>query len=135
MEAVFDLTSILSFANPILSSAIVIIAFSLFISIFTHNLGSSVARSFCALIAFVAVVYMGDVLLPKVDAPEAVTFWLRFQWLGIAFAPAAYLHFSDSLLRTTTSRRAPAGPRIWPARRRRRWPGSWPGRAFGAKAR
>ena len=101
METAIDLTSALSFANLILSSAIVIIAFSLFIYIFTHNLRSSVARSFCALIAFVAVVYMGDVALPKVNTPEAVTFWLKFQWLGIAFVPAAYLHFSDSLLRTT----------------------------------
>ena len=27
--------------------------------------------------------------------------WLRFQWLGIAFVPAAYLQFSDALLRNT----------------------------------
>ena len=27
--------------------------------------------------------------------------WLRFQWIGIALLPAAYLHFSDAVLRTT----------------------------------
>jgi hypothetical protein len=27
--------------------------------------------------------------------------WLRFQWLGIIFMPAAYVHFSDALLATT----------------------------------
>ncbi len=101
MELSLNLTSILAFANLILSSAIVIIAFSLLVYILTHNLRSAVARSFCALIAFVTIVYVGDVALPKIETLEAAIPWLRFQWLGIAFVPAAYLHFSDSLLRTT----------------------------------
>ena len=96
-----NLPSILAFANLILSSAIVIIAFSLLVYILTHNLRSAVARSFCALIAFVTVVYVGDVALPRIETLEAAIPWLRFQWLGIAFVPAAYLHFSDALLRTT----------------------------------
>jgi hypothetical protein len=29
--------------------------------------------------------------------------WLKFQWIGIAFTPAAYIHFSDTLLRTTNA--------------------------------
>jgi len=101
VEISLDLTSILAFANLILSSAIVIIAFSLLVYILTHNLRSAVARSFCALIAFVTIVYVGDVALPKIETLEAAIPWLRFQWLGIAFVPAAYLHFSDALLRTT----------------------------------
>jgi hypothetical protein len=101
VEISLDLPSILAFANLILSSAIVIIAFSLLVYILTHNLRSSVARSFCALIAFVTVVYVGDVVLPRIETLEAAIPWLRFQWLGIAFVPAAYLHFSDALLRTT----------------------------------
>jgi hypothetical protein len=101
VEISLDLPSILAFANLILSSAIVIIAFSLLVYILTHNLRSAVARSFCALIAFVTVVYVGDVALPRIETLEAAIPWLRFQWLGIAFVPAAYLHFSDALLRTT----------------------------------
>ncbi|MBC8264643.1 MAG: hypothetical protein H8E47_11025 [Anaerolineales bacterium] len=101
MEISLNLSSILTFANLILSSAIVIIAFSLLVYILTHNLRSAVARSFCALIAFVTVVYVGDVALPRIETLEAAIPWLRFQWLGIAFVPAAYLHFSDALLRTT----------------------------------
>ncbi|MGA9348392.1 MAG: histidine kinase N-terminal 7TM domain-containing protein [Anaerolineae bacterium] len=101
MEISLDLPSILAFANLILSSAIVIIAFSLLVYILTHNLRSAVARSFCALIAFVTVVYVGDIALPRIETLEAAIPWLRFQWLGIAFVPAAYLHFSDTLLRTT----------------------------------
>jgi hypothetical protein len=96
-----DLPSILAFANLILSSAIVIISFSLLVYVLTHNLRSAVARSFCALIAFVTVVYVGDVALSEIETLEAAIPWLRFQWLGIAFVPAAYLHFSEALLRTT----------------------------------
>ncbi len=96
-----DLPAILAFANQILSSAIVIVSFSLLIYILTHNLRSAVARSFCALLTFVTIVYVGDVALPGTETLEEAIPWLRFQWLGIAFVPAAYLHFSDALLRTT----------------------------------
>jgi hypothetical protein len=30
-----------------------------------------------------------------------IEFWLRFQWVGLVFLPATYLHFSDALLATT----------------------------------
>jgi hypothetical protein len=98
-----NLDLFLNFANLILSSAIVITAFSVLVYIFTHNLRSAVARSFCALITFVIIVYAGDVVLSKVETLEAAVFWLKFQWIGIAFVPAAYLHFSDALLRTTNA--------------------------------
>jgi len=101
VEIFLDVPAILAFANLILSSAIVIVSFSLLVYILTHNLRSTVARSFCALIAFVTIVYVGDVALPRIETLEAAIPWLRFQWLGIAFVPAAYLHFSDALLRTT----------------------------------
>jgi hypothetical protein len=97
------LTAALSLGNEILSSAIVLISFSLLAYFLMHNLLSEVARAFCALIACVAVVYAGDVALYNVQSPESATFWLKIQWLGIAFVPAAYLNFSDSLLRTTNS--------------------------------
>jgi hypothetical protein len=97
----FDL--FLNFANLILSSAIVLTAFSLLVYIFTHNLRSAVARCFCALVTFVIVVYAGDVVLSSVETLQAAVFWLKFQWVGIAFVPAAYLHFSDALLQTTNA--------------------------------
>ncbi|MCE5258878.1 MAG: hypothetical protein LLG44_07425 [Chloroflexi bacterium] len=95
------LAKILNFGNLILSSANVIIGFSLLIYIVSHNLRSSVARAFCALIAFISVIYLGDVCLAEVQTLESANFWLRFQWLGIAFIPAAYMHFSIAMLRTT----------------------------------
>ena len=98
-----NLDLFLNFANLILSSTIVITAFSLLVYIFAHNFRSAVARSFCALITFVIVVYAGDVVLSKAETLQAAVFWLKFQWIGIAFVPAAYLHFSDALLRTTNA--------------------------------
>ena len=97
------ITSILDFGNLILSSVNVIIGFSLFVYILTHNARSPVARAFCALMAFVTAVYVVDVSLTEVDSLGAADMWLRLQWVGIAFVPAAYFHFSDALLRTTGS--------------------------------
>ena len=95
------LSAILSLGNLILASANVIIGFSLFIYILTHNLRSSVAHAFCALMAFVTAVYVGDIGITEAQTLRAANAWLRFQWIGIAFVPAAYFHFSDALLRTT----------------------------------
>jgi hypothetical protein len=97
----FTIIEFLARLNVILASATVIIAFSLLVYLLTHNLRNAVARSFCAVLAFVTVVYVGDVFLSDVSEVEAARFWLTFQWLGIVFVPAAYLHFSNALLRTT----------------------------------
>ena len=97
------IASILTFGNLILSSINVIIGFSLFAYVLTHNFRSPVARAFCALMAFVTVVHLADVSVADVATPVAANLWLRFQWVGIAFVPAAYFHFSDSVLRATGS--------------------------------
>jgi hypothetical protein len=92
---------ILAFGNVILSSAIVITAFSLLGYVLTRNLRNSVAQAFCVLLACVLVVSAGDIVIPRVQTHHAAEIWLRVQWIGIAMVPAAYLHFSDALLRTT----------------------------------
>jgi hypothetical protein len=89
---------IVEFANLVLSSAILILSFSLFAYILTFNLHSRVGRAFAALLLGVVLVYSGDIVLPRVEWQE---FWLRFQWLGIALVPAAYLHFSRAVLLAT----------------------------------
>ena len=48
-------------------------------------------------------VSMGDAVMYRVIDPVWIERWLRLQWLGIALVPAAYLHFSDEVLRTTNS--------------------------------
>lgn len=97
------LTSVLSLGNLILSAINVVVAFSLLVYILSHNLRNSVAQAFCALLAFVTIVHASDVILINVESSATKFLWLKFQWLGIAFIPAAYLHFSDALLRTTNS--------------------------------
>ena len=87
--------SVLEIGNQIFSAAILILSFSLFVYVLTFNLHSKVGRAFAALLLGVVIVYSGDVVLPQVDWAES---WLRFQWLGIALVPAAYLHFSRSVL-------------------------------------
>ena len=92
---------VLALINLILSSAIVITSFSLLAYVLVYNLRSSVARAFCALLACVLIVYLGDLILFATTNTFSAERWLRFQWVGISFVPAAYLHFSDALLRTT----------------------------------
>jgi hypothetical protein len=87
--------------NQSLSAAIVIISFSLFLYLFTQNLRSHVARAFSTLLALVCFTYAGDVALFQVHSIESGITWLKFQWIGIAFMPAAFLYFSDELLRTS----------------------------------
>jgi hypothetical protein len=94
----------LKLANQVLSATIVLTSFSLLIYLLTHNFRSSVARAFCALLFFVLVVYGGDVALYEVGSRAAAARWLKLQWFGIALVPAAYLHFSVALLRTTNVR-------------------------------
>lgn len=98
-----DIPHILIRLNQVLSSAIVILAFSLFVYMFTQNLRSSVGRGFAALLACMCFTYAGDVALFQVNSLAAAIPWLQFQWIGIAFLPAAYLHFADALLRTTNA--------------------------------
>lgn len=104
-----DLLSFLELGNLILSSAILILSFSLFVYIVTYNHHSRVGRSFALLLLGVLIVYSGDIVIPRVEWQEK---WLRFQWLGIALVPAAYLHFSRSVLLAT---------RLQSDRRRWKW--------------
>jgi hypothetical protein len=94
-------TAILGQVNITVASAIVLTTFSLLIYIVSHNLRSSVARAFSVLLGFVMLVYGADVMVGRADGLDSARFWLNFQWLGIAFVPAAYLHLSDALLKTT----------------------------------
>ena len=93
---------ILDLANLLLSVTVAVLAFSLLAYVLAYNVRNRVGRAFAILLACVMVVYTGDVLLYLV-APEQTELWLRLQWLGIAFVPAAYFDLSDALLRTTNA--------------------------------
>jgi len=87
--------------NQLLTAGIAITAFSLLLYALTFNLQDRVARSFAFILLCVVVVAVGDAIGSNSDSLAGMEFWLRFQWLGIIFMPAAYVHFSDALLATT----------------------------------
>jgi hypothetical protein len=98
-----SLVSVLALLNSILSTGTAVTAFSLLMYIIRYNWRAPVARAFSILLACVMLVYVGDAILFHVTDLQAAELWLRIQWIGIALAPAAYLHFSDAVLRTTNS--------------------------------
>jgi hypothetical protein len=87
--------------NQLLTAGIAITAFSLLIYAFTFNLRDQVARSFAIILVCVVIVFVGDTIATIAASPSEMTFWLRFQWVGIIFLPSSYLQFSDALLATT----------------------------------
>jgi hypothetical protein len=98
------MSELLALTNAFLTSAILITASGLLLYILSYNRHSDVARAFATLLSCVIAVYVVDLVVFAVDSFAQAAFWLRLQWLGIAFAPPAYLHFSITLLRTTNIR-------------------------------
>ena len=89
---------------PLISSVVVILAFSLLAYTLTYNFRHPVARWFSFLLGLVMVTYASEVALRWVVSADSARLWLRFQWLGIALLPWAYYTFSYSILRTTNYR-------------------------------
>lgn len=87
--------------NEFLTAGIAITAFSLLLYALSFNLRDRVARSFAIIMVCMVFVYVGDALGSVANTSRQIEFWLRAQWPGIIFLPAAYLHFSDAVLATT----------------------------------
>jgi hypothetical protein len=105
------LLSVLRTLNEILTAGIAITAVSLLGYALTFNLRDRVARSFALILACVMLVFGGEALSGAAPSLGLVELWLKLEWFGLVFLPAAYLHFSDALLATTGK----------PSRGRRRW--------------
>ena len=86
--------------NQIFTAGIAITAFSLLIYALTFNLRDRVARSFATILLSVVVIFTCEAIQSTVDAHDMVELFLRFQWVGLVFLPASYLHLSDALLVT-----------------------------------
>lgn len=95
----------------ILNAGNAITAFSLLFYALTFNLRERTARILALLLGCLAIVYATDVLAGTAVLESEKTLWLRVQWLGISFVPAAYMHLSDALLAATGR----------PSRGRRHW--------------
>ena len=87
--------------NQLLTAGIAITAFSLLMYALSFNLRDRVARSFAVILACVMLVFVSDAIGSVSASSAELSFWLRIQWVGIVFLPAAYLHFSDAILATT----------------------------------
>lgn len=97
-------SSILNNLNVMASSVLAILAFSLLAYTLTYNFRNPVARRFAFVLLCVVIVFAGDVALDRVTSPASAARWLRFQWLGIAWMPAALYLFSMSVLAATNYR-------------------------------
>ena len=86
--------------NQILTAGIAITAFSLFLYSLSFNLRDRVARSFAIILMCVVIVFTTDALQNQTVPDWGVDLFLRLQWLGILYLPAAYLHLSDAVLVT-----------------------------------
>ncbi|MCW5876977.1 MAG: hypothetical protein KIS85_08875 [Anaerolineales bacterium] len=97
--------------NRVFEAGIAITALSLFLRALTFNLRERVSRSFAVILACIMVASAGEAISDTLPAGAQLELWLRLQWVGTIFLPAAFLHFSDALLETTGR----------PSRGRRRW--------------
>ena len=93
--------AILRTLNELLTAGIAITAFSLLLYALTFNLKDRVARSFAIILLCVVIVFVGEAISSATNSLAEMEFWLRIEWVGIIFLPAAYVHFSDALLATT----------------------------------
>ena len=96
-----QLPDILALLNDILEAVIVIFGSAVVLYNLGRSLKDQVVRAFCALIIFVVIAYLAELLVSRTIVSASVAGFLRFQWLGIALVPAAQFHLSDALLSTT----------------------------------
>ncbi len=83
------LISVLRLINTLIATGISVTALSLMLYVVRYNWSSPVARPFVFILVSASVVFTGDALLPRVTSIGAAEGWLRFEWIGIALAPAA----------------------------------------------
>ncbi len=96
------------------SAAVAIVSGSFFLYSLARDFRSRVPRTFSALLFFVTITYIGDLGVSYSNSLDTAAQWLRFQWIGIAFVPAVYIHLSDAILTTTGF--ASRGRRRWTVR-------------------
>lgn len=96
-----QLPDFLALLNDILEAVIVIFGSAVVLYNLGRSLTDTVMRAFCALVTFVVVAYLAELMVSRAIVPASVEGFLRFQWLGIALVPAAHFHLSSALLSTT----------------------------------
>ncbi len=102
--SVSSIQKLFELVNVVLTSGIVIFSFALLLYLLIHSRRNVVARTFSLLLGCVLITYFVDLALFGIEDWRAARPWLEIQWIGIAFAPAVYLNFSNALLNTTGER-------------------------------
>lgn len=96
-----ELSSFLALANDVLQAVIVIFGSAVVLYYLGRSLRVPVIRAFCALITFVVIVYLTELLVSRTIISASAETWLRIEWIGISLVPAAQYHLSDALLTMT----------------------------------
>lgn len=95
------MTEFLALLNDVLQAIIVIFGTAVVLYNLRRSLRSTIIRPFTALIGFVVIVYLAELLVSRIINPQSAELWLRVGWIGITFVPAAQFHLSYALLATT----------------------------------
>jgi len=92
----------LELINETLTTTIVIVAASILLYNLSRRLHDRVTRAASIVLGLVVVAYVADVFVSlDPGGNDYVEAYLRLQWIGIAYIPAALFHLSDALLETT----------------------------------
>jgi hypothetical protein len=95
------LPEFLALLNDVLQAVIVIFGSAVVLYHIGRSLRARVMLAFCALISFVVIVYLTELLVSRTIITNSSETWLRLSWVGIAMVPAAQYHLSDALLEAT----------------------------------
>ncbi|NLE53036.1 MAG: hypothetical protein GX613_16685 [Chloroflexi bacterium] len=96
------LRGVLDLINETLTTTIVILAASILLYNLSRRTHDRVTRAASIVLACVVVSYTADVFVSlDPGGNKYVESYLRLQWIGIAYIPAALFHLSDALLATT----------------------------------
>lgn len=92
---------VLGYANDVLQSIIVIFGAAVVLYNVPRLPRGAVPRSFSALISFVVLVYLTELLVSRAAVHTSAEFLLRAGFVGVALVPAAQFQLSDALLTAT----------------------------------
>jgi hypothetical protein len=87
--------------GQIFSAGIAITAFALLLYAFQFNLRDRVASSFALILMCLVIIYTTEAIGSTFELPWGISLALKIEWVGIIMLPAAFLHFSEALLKIT----------------------------------
>jgi hypothetical protein len=90
-------------SNEAITAVVVVIAASLVLYNLSHSWQDRVVRASSIVLSCIIITYIGTIflILGQNNPFARLEGWLRIQWIGISFMPAALFHLSDTLLSTT----------------------------------